>query len=133
MEDPKLEELKANWLRDPIWDIEDTAGFEAHYQELLVFRLRHEKKLDEEMDARDLVMANKRGLTVEDYREVVRLRAKAGASKGRAGGLLVHYLLDIEGGDHTWDNGDEVRGIVSLIIDAAMNEVKALLIELSYE
>ncbi|HEY8097002.1 MAG TPA: hypothetical protein VIE65_13045 [Methylobacter sp.] len=31
--------LKLDWQRDPIWDIEDTDGFEAHREELLKYRL----------------------------------------------------------------------------------------------
>lgn len=26
-----IEVLKANWLRDPCWDVEGTEGFEAHH------------------------------------------------------------------------------------------------------
>lgn len=37
-----LEELKAQWSCDPCWDIEKTEGFEAHRQELYVFRLETE-------------------------------------------------------------------------------------------
>ena len=33
-----IEQLKAGWLRDPLWDIEDTEGFEAHHDELVQFR-----------------------------------------------------------------------------------------------
>jgi len=33
-----VEELKRNWRRDPIWDIEDTEGFEEYREELLEFR-----------------------------------------------------------------------------------------------
>lgn len=33
-----IEVLKANWLRDPCWDVEGTEGFEAHHDELLAFR-----------------------------------------------------------------------------------------------
>lgn len=40
----QIEELKRQWLSDPSWDIEDTDGFEAHRQELYVFRLETENK-----------------------------------------------------------------------------------------
>lgn len=33
----EIQALKDSWLRDPIWDIEDTEGFEAHREELLAF------------------------------------------------------------------------------------------------
>lgn len=35
-----IEKLKENWLNDPCWDIEGTEGYEAHYDELLAFRLK---------------------------------------------------------------------------------------------
>jgi hypothetical protein len=34
----EIEELKAQWIRDPCWDIETTEGFEAHHFELRKFR-----------------------------------------------------------------------------------------------
>jgi len=34
-----IEQLKAAWLRDPLWDLDDTEGFEAHQDELRQFRL----------------------------------------------------------------------------------------------
>lgn len=34
----EIQELKRNWLSDPIWDLEETEGFEAHREELLAFR-----------------------------------------------------------------------------------------------
>lgn len=38
----EVRELKANWQADPIWDIEDTEGFEDHKDELLAFRQKCE-------------------------------------------------------------------------------------------
>jgi hypothetical protein len=35
----EVEALKANWLSDPIWDIEDTEGFEEYRAELREYRL----------------------------------------------------------------------------------------------
>ncbi|MCC3159721.1 hypothetical protein LJ737_20940 [Hymenobacter sp. 15J16-1T3B] len=37
----EIENLKDSWASDPCWDIEDTEGFEAHYEELKAF---HEQK-----------------------------------------------------------------------------------------
>jgi hypothetical protein len=34
----EISELKSQWYRDPIWDIENTEGFEEHKSELLSFR-----------------------------------------------------------------------------------------------
>jgi hypothetical protein len=33
----ELEELKRQWLRDPIWDLESSEGFEAYRQQLKEF------------------------------------------------------------------------------------------------
>lgn len=33
-----VEDLKSQWVADPIWDIESTEGFEEHYDELVAFR-----------------------------------------------------------------------------------------------
>ena len=45
-----IEKLKANWLKDPCWDIEDEDGFGEHREELLKFRKETEVKwqLEEE-------------------------------------------------------------------------------------
>jgi hypothetical protein len=43
----EVERLKQGWKRDPIWDIEETEGFEEHKQELLQFRLRCEAEWKE--------------------------------------------------------------------------------------
>jgi len=52
----EIEELKSGWLLDPIWDIEDTEGFEAYHDELLDFRLEIEaeaqRELFDEMETR---------------------------------------------------------------------------------
>lgn len=36
----EIEELKVNWRYDPNWNIEQTEGFEAHYDELRAFNLQ---------------------------------------------------------------------------------------------
>lgn len=38
----EIDELKRSWLSDPIWDIEDTEGFEAQRGELAAFRMARE-------------------------------------------------------------------------------------------
>ena len=38
----EIEELKREWIKDPLWDIEDTEGFEAHVDELKAFH-EHQK------------------------------------------------------------------------------------------
>jgi hypothetical protein len=38
-----IAKLKANWLKDPCWDIEDTEGFEEYRDQLTIFRLETER------------------------------------------------------------------------------------------
>jgi len=38
----EIEQLKSEWLSDPLWDIEDTPGFEEHRAELIAYRLKVE-------------------------------------------------------------------------------------------
>ena len=35
----ELDNLKAQWEADPHWDLEDTPGFEAHRDELYMYRV----------------------------------------------------------------------------------------------
>jgi len=44
----EVDELKRQWKRDPIWDIEETEGFEEYREELIEFH----KKWNEECDER---------------------------------------------------------------------------------
>jgi len=49
----EIEKLKKDWLADPIWDIEDSEGFEAHRGELLAFHKEQDAKWEakkEELD-----------------------------------------------------------------------------------
>ena len=45
-------QLREQWKDDPSWDIEDTEGFEAHREELLVFRKDCETAWEQEEAAR---------------------------------------------------------------------------------
>lgn len=51
-EHARINKLKADWQRDPAWDIEDTPGFEAHHDELLAFRHAKEAEWKAEREAR---------------------------------------------------------------------------------
>ena len=44
----EIEDLKRQWERDPIWDIEETEGFEAHREELLAWREAKEAEWEDE-------------------------------------------------------------------------------------
>lgn len=48
----EIADLKAGWRRDPIWDIEDTEGFEEYKTELLQYRLDTEREWVETENAR---------------------------------------------------------------------------------
>ncbi len=47
-----IQNLKRSWVNDPCWDIEDTEGFEDHYDELKSYRLEMKAKWDAEHEAR---------------------------------------------------------------------------------
>jgi hypothetical protein len=44
----EIDELKAQWLVDPCWDIEETRGFEAHKFSLRFWRIKQERKWERE-------------------------------------------------------------------------------------
>lgn len=49
----ELDTLKAAWLEDPCWDIEETSGYEVWYDDLLVWR--KEIEAENEMNERERV------------------------------------------------------------------------------
>lgn len=58
----EIEALKASWCNDPIWDIEDTDGFELHRDELLAYRLKWEARVKLHREQRILKFATPLGL-----------------------------------------------------------------------
>ncbi len=58
----EVEALKREWAADPIWDIEDTEGFEEYRDELLTFRQQKEKEWEEERRKEIIEYAKKIGL-----------------------------------------------------------------------
>lgn len=48
-----VEKLKADWLRDPCWDIEETEGFEGYRSALLQFRRETEVRWAHERAERE--------------------------------------------------------------------------------
>jgi hypothetical protein len=48
----EVEYLKLNWSCDPVWDIENTEGFEEYHDKLLEFRLEKEKQWQEDYGKR---------------------------------------------------------------------------------
>ena len=58
----ELESLKANWRNDPIWDIEDTDGFDLHRDELVAYRLEWQARWKAQQEQRLLQFASPLGL-----------------------------------------------------------------------
>lgn len=58
--------LKNSWLKDPVWDIETTEGFEEHKDELLAFRKEKENKWEAEAEARRVASFGYKKQVIED-------------------------------------------------------------------
>jgi len=55
----EVEALKQNWKHDPVWDIEDTEGFEEYTNELKQYRLDCEKEWKERNEKHRQMLASK--------------------------------------------------------------------------
>jgi len=60
----EIDSLKANWIADPNWDIEDTEGFEYHYMELRRWREVQEEELLQRKEAKIAARADQLGFSV---------------------------------------------------------------------
>lgn len=71
--------LKAQWRRDPSWDIEDTKGFEAWHDELLAWRMAEQAAFMSDEDERLERKAAVLHCSVElvGYIEILERRIKA--------------------------------------------------------
>lgn len=49
----EIEQLKRDWKNDPCYDIENTEGFEDHYEELKAFSDKCKKHWKQEAEARE--------------------------------------------------------------------------------
>lgn len=58
----EVEKLKADWRYDPIWEIEDTEGFEEHREELIAYRKEMEALWDKQHKEKLEKLANKMGI-----------------------------------------------------------------------
>lgn len=65
----EVEALKREWAADPIWDIEDTEGFEEYRDELIAFREKKEKEWKEQKEKELRQYAEKLG--IQDNLELV--------------------------------------------------------------
>ena len=58
----EIEDLKFQWICDPVWDIETTEGFEDHKEELFKYRMQCESKWKEEWKENMEKKAHKMGV-----------------------------------------------------------------------
>lgn len=59
----EVEDLKKQWACDPIWDIENTEGFEEYYAELAAYSRDMEARWAREYDAHMANEAERVGIT----------------------------------------------------------------------
>jgi hypothetical protein len=59
----EIEYLKRQWRADPCWDIEETAGFEEHYDELRAYHMECKKQWAHEYQVELLHYAESIGLS----------------------------------------------------------------------
>ncbi len=73
MERQAVEDLKKDWITDPCWDLEETEGFEAYYQELLAFRKRIEEaaRIKQEREVEDKARALNCSVDLVNYIETL--------------------------------------------------------------
>lgn len=92
--DAEVEALKRDWINDPQWDIEDTEGFEAHYDELKAYHDECSAEWDRaaavrqhKQDEADTVEAEKLGCTLAVYRMLKALQDENTKLRERIGDL----------------------------------------------
>lgn len=72
----EIDHLKSCWTYDPIWDIEDTEGFEDHYDELKEWRVEFERAEREHEDRRLRSKASFLGCSLNVAKEIDRLQKR---------------------------------------------------------
>jgi hypothetical protein len=73
-----VERLKRDWEKDPAWDIEDTEGFEAYYEELRLYRELKEIEWRNEYEVKRAKLSDLE--TIKDHIEHATKIARSGAS-----------------------------------------------------
>lgn len=76
----EIESLKREWEADPIWDIEDTEGFEEHRMELKEYRINMETQWMLNEQGRLLARANAMGIpgNIQHVRHIEALEYQIG-------------------------------------------------------
>lgn len=89
-----VEALKRSWFNDPHWDIEDTEGFEAHYDELKAYHDECSAEWDRaaaerqrKKDEADATEAEKLGCTLAVYHTLMSLQDENAKLRERIGDL----------------------------------------------
>jgi hypothetical protein len=57
----EVEQLKAEWEQDPIWDIQHTPGFQEYFSELKEFHEKRAAEWEKENERRALALAERLG------------------------------------------------------------------------
>jgi hypothetical protein len=57
----EVEQLKAEWEQDPIWDIENTPGFQDYFSELRDYSEKRIKEWEADTERRALALAERLG------------------------------------------------------------------------
>lgn len=118
----EIETLKANWLEDPVWDLEDTEGFEAHEAELKAFAKEWTDKWDNAAKNRRIKGAEKLNLTLEQFDKYKKhheaFQREASSAKR---GLLHYFSLAIKRLDS--DCCVEIYQIIDDIIEAVSHKL----------
>lgn len=93
--------LKLNWLKDNIWDIEKTEGFEEHYEELLAFRKEQEAKWEAERKADISNRADATGIDIHtaqyitSFEEIESMLQSLDSQVGDCGSAVAYANLEI--------------------------------------
>lgn len=92
----EVEALKASWLRDPCWDIEDTEGFEAFRDELKAFSDEHTAKRAAAAETRRARWEAAGRFEIDDLDEMLGISSGnedwADSTRNRVGVALIHRL-----------------------------------------
>ena len=123
MKTPKeIEDLKKSWKKDPIWDIEETEGFEEHYYELKCFRMEENLKNTKRFNHALLDRAKQNNLPSNIQESQERYRDLYFSDLENAARLLEHYF-SVAGVEIHSDVSAEIQEIVDRIAEAATNKV----------
>lgn len=115
----EIERLKADWLSDGCWDIEETEGFEDHEAELLTFRKKTEHERIAVQRDRLSAKAKDMGLSIENVIAFERAESKWKHCRANAQSLMLHYFAGA-GIDTGGDTGYEIREMIDHIADMTL-------------